>query len=225
MPKAPTLTSSPTVRVSLAAHVVGLSAILFIILASAFGWSDHYRWTADVATLTMAKPWDGMLSSLGMIVWSSAVAISVFVAATWWKESDERINKLLAAAAFVTAVLLVDDLFMFHDEVLPQFMGVPEKVATIGVALFPLALLWFFRSTILKTPWRLLAIGVGYLAFMAVVDTLEHSVTIPAHHVWEEGAKFLGILHWCGYVILLAWGQARSVTVEERGISARISLD
>lgn len=221
MAEYPVSTGRPSVaRVSAIIHAIGLPFLVFIAIASALGWSDLYRWTADAQTLTLARPWDGAISHLGMIAWSSASAIGIFVALTRWRQADPELTRLLLVGGLVTAVLLVDDLFMVHDELLPEEFGIPELLATGGVALVPLAYVVVFRRPILRrTPWQVLAIAVAYLAVMGAVDAVEHDIAIPAHHLWEEGAKFLGLLHWCGYMVLLTWIvlESRTSTRETAG--------
>lgn len=205
-------TKVPAARFIFWLHAVGLFFIAFIAVASALGWSDPYRWTADPVKLTTAQPYDGLLSNLGVLVWASATAICVFTAMTFWDAADRRLSRLVLGGGAVTFVLLCDDLFMGHDEVLPRVLGLTELVSTIVVALVPLTYLWFFRRVIYGTPWALLAVGVMYLAVMAGVDAIEHDVALPGHHLWEEGAKFLGILHWGGYLVLLSCLLARRAT-------------
>lgn len=198
---------SPAVvsRVVAGLHIFGLIVIVFMAAASAVGWSDPFRWTADVATIPNARPYDGLLSNMGIIAWAAGAAISLFVGLSWSAGSDRALARLLVWGGVATTVLLLDDQLMIHDTLLPEFFGVPEIVATAAVALAPLVFLWSARRTIPRTSWVVLAVGVAYLAVMAGIDTVEDKVALPGHHLWEEGAKFLGILHWCGYLVLTSW--------------------
>lgn len=204
MPSTRTPPSISLARWFLALHGIGALFILLILVAISLGLSDSYRWTADLAALSNPRPFDGLLSNLGMIVWASASAIAAFTGLLKLRASDlpPAIPRLLLMGALATFVLLVDDFFMFHDAIFPDYIGIPETVATIMVGIVPLAFLWFSRNAISRTPWPLLAAGAAYLALMTVIDFMERRVEIPGHHLWEEGAKFLGILHWCGYFVL-----------------------
>lgn len=212
MPSLAALKRLPAVHVSLLLHAIGFLFIAFIAIASAFGWSDLYRWTADPVKLTTTQPYDGLLSNLGVVAWASAAAICLFTALTWWNTADRQLSQLVLGGGVVTSVLLCDDLFMGHDELFPRLFGVTELVATIVLALVPLGYLWFFRRVIHRASWALLAIGVIYLAIMTGIDAVEHRMALPGHHLWEEGSKFLGLLHWCGYLIQLSWLLARRAT-------------
>jgi len=196
-------------------HGIAAIAIGFILVASAFGMSDLYRWTADVAAIPGARPYEGLLSNMGIIAWSSAFAVAFFTGVMTLTNGPREVPRLLVGGGLVTFVLLVDDLFMLHDTLLPEYLGVPEEIATALVGLVALAFLWIFKQQIPRTPWPLLAIGVAYLAIMTVFDFLEKRVDIPAHQAWEEGAKLLGVLHWCGYLVLT------SVTVLAGRLAAR----
>lgn len=203
---------SDVVRWLAALHGVGIFFILLILVASALGVSDHYRWTADVAAIPDARPYEGLLSNLGIIAWSAAAAIALFTGLlSRGQDRGPDMAILLVTGGLATTVLLVDDLFLLHDTFLPEYVGIPEEIATLAVGMFPLAFLWWNRRSFGRTRWQLLAVGVAYLAVMVVVDFSEHRVGIPGHHVWEEGSKLLGILHWCGYLILTAKGQVREM--------------
>lgn len=182
-------------------HASGGLVIAFVLVASLLGVSDLYRWTADVSAIPGARPYEGLLSNLGVIVWASAFAVALFTGLTTFRLLDSPVPRLLIGGAIVTFVLLVDDLFTLHDTLLPEYVGIPETIATVLVGLVPLAFLWVFRRVIPQTPWLMLAIGVAYLAVMTGIDFVENRTDIPGHHLWEEGAKFLGILHWCGYLV------------------------
>lgn len=205
------------VRISFFLHAVGLLVIAFIVVASAAGWSDLYRWTAEPIKLDAAQPYDGLLSSLGILVWASASAICFFTALTWPNDGHEGESRLILSGGLVTLVLLLDDLFMGHEEIIPRLFGVSELAGTVCIAAFPLAFLFLFRRKLRAAPWGLLAIGVGYLVVMSGFDAVEHGISIPGHHAWEEGAKFLGLLHWCGFLMMLCWLRAQQVPSLGRG--------
>lgn len=180
-----------------------------------------------MAAIPGARPYEGLLSNLGIIVWASAFAIAVFTGLVTRSAADDSdMSRLLLGGGLVTFVLLVDDLFMLHDTLLPEYIGIPETVATVMVGLVPLSFLWLFRTVIPRTPWLLLAVGVAYLAVMTGIDFIEDKVDIPGHHLWEEGAKLLGILHWCGYLVYTsqrcATGRGNRAT--EAGVKDRSRL-
>lgn len=182
-----------------------------IVVASALGVGDYYRWTADVARIPDARPYDGLLSNVGIVVWSVGATVPLFTAFLCRPHQlPLRTRYLLVAGGLVTAVLLADDLFMVHDTLMPEFFGVPEILSTAVLAGIPLAFLWSVRTTLPQTPWVYLVLAVGYLGVMTVVDVVEKVISIPGHHLWEEGPKLLGILLWCGYFVATSLAVVRS---------------
>ena len=145
----------------------------------------------------------GLVSNLGIMIWSAGAAVSLFAALLLFFADRPRAEMMFftAAAAF-TSWLALDDLFMIHEDVLPQ-LGVPEAV-TYG--LYAAAAAGYFllswRAILASRP-ALMASALVLLGTSVAIDVLVHSENTFRVFV-EDGAKFLGILAWMSFHLTAA---------------------
>lgn len=89
-------------------------------------------------------------------------------------------RSFLLFAALLTAFLALDDLFMFHEEASPLYLGVPE-LAVFGVyGILTLVFCICFRRFLVWTHFLLLALALGFFAFSVLVD-LGMYAALPQH--------------------------------------------
>ena len=140
--------------------------------------------------------YSGAVSNLGIVLWASAAAIAVFAACAGAASADRKF--LFATGAF-TAVLMIDDLFMLHEEALPS-LGVPE-IAVMGAYLAIAAAygLVFFRK-IVAGQAALALLAAGLMAASIIED--QTKILWPIHDLVEDGAKFTGVYCW---FLFVAW--------------------
>lgn len=199
------------------AKLLGLAAallggLLLLALLLDVSLADLTRDPQDI----LAAPWHvGLLSNLGIGLWAAAAAICFFTAAVRDapdSESNRRVTRFLLLAACITTALLLDDLFQLHRQLLP---GQPmiSRLLVLGLALFMIGLwLWCYRRIIARTENLLLAIALAAFALSLLVDLgarwlapelvraagLHRGETL--YFLVEDGAKFIGILFWLGYM-------------------------
>lgn len=145
----------------------------------------------------------GALSNLGVLVWCTTAAICLFAAllvfnARGWSQD----SRFLAAAGVVTGVLTLDDLYLLHDHVLPNY-GVPDLAMYSAYGLLCLGFFLRFRDTIAKHDPVALLLAGAFLALSIVVDSLVHSDT-STRILIEDGAKLYGISLWAAFYITAA---------------------
>ena len=98
----------------------------------------------------------------------------------------------------MTVVLLLDDLFLFHEEVFPEYLHIPQKAVFAGYGIIILLYLISFRASILDTEFLILLFAFGFFGLSIIVDEILRSM-IPQQHLFEDGAKLLGIVSWFAY--------------------------
>ena len=161
------------------------------------------EFTRDPLGFTDIPVYTGVLSNLGAVIWSGTAAVCFFSYGLIRARSagGAALNFLLVGGA-ITVLLLLDDLFMLHEVVFPEYVGVAEDVV---YATYALLLLWFliwFRATILQTDFLLLALALAAIGFSIGVDFIAPIVSIPGLYVFEDGAKLFGIVSWAAYFVL-----------------------
>lgn len=159
--------------------------------------------TRDVSAVANAPFYSGAISNLGVLVWGAAVAI------TWFSFSllreigvNKEFSRFFLFSSGLTSILLLDDLFLVHEQVFPKYLNVPEKLVFVGYGIIILLYLVKFRKTILKTDFLLLILAFGFFGLSVVIDLLpivESRLGIEDQFLLEDGFKLLGILSWLTY--------------------------
>jgi hypothetical protein len=119
----------------------------------------------------------------------------------------------LRSAGAVTSLLALDDLFMIHDGLGPNVLGIPGLwfygvygAATLGVFVVHRGVIW-------QSDYLVLAVGLAFLAGSMVFDAV-HGVdllrsvsdrAVGVGYLFEDGLKLLGIGGWFAYFARLSF--------------------
>lgn len=189
------------------------AAALYAVLY-AQPWVPMSNLIRDPAAIANGRFYDGLVSNLGVLLWCATAAICLFRGCELWsrRRHDDAARFLLSAGAF-TLILLLDDLFMAHEQILPDVFGVPEKAVLAAYPLLLCAHLFVNRRPILRADSAILLLALGFFAASNVVD-----VAVPYHFhdtaaglevnrgvILEEAFKFLGISAWTTFHLRAAW--------------------
>lgn len=150
----------------------------------------------------------GIVSTIEGLLWCATAAVCLFTVAVARRKRSTSPLGLLAAAGAVSALLLADDVFLFHDDVFPHYLGVDEAQVFAAYGVLVTLVVVAFRKTILGTDYLLLAIALGAFAMSIGVDQYEAFDPI----LLEDGAKLVGIVTWAAYFMRLC---ARCLSVSE----------
>ena len=138
----------------------------------------------------------GFFSNLGVLAcWTAAFFCFTAAAALHGRDRGARWAALAAGGA-LSAVLGLDDLFMIHDEMSPDWPGVPEPVPLAAYAAAALWYLWRFRAFHLSMDTGLLAAALLLLGASVGVDAVFHDAYVGIPVLLEDGFKFGGICAW-----------------------------
>jgi hypothetical protein len=158
--------------------------------------------TRDPVQLLNGRPYTGMLSNLGIIIWSATAGICLFVVVLMQPYPEHRRERQFFLLAFVlTMVLLLDDLFLLHDVILPEDLDISENYLYAVYGILSLTFIIHFRKDILETPYLLLVAAVIFFGFSISVDTIVKFLNLEHGFILEDGTKFLGITSWGTYFI------------------------
>ena len=152
----------------------------------------------------------GFISNVGVVFWLiAATACSSAALVLAAASAPSRETAFLAAAAALTFVLAIDDLFMLHERLLPE-LGVPQPPILIAYVLAGIAYVVVFYREIMKRDVEIFAVGLLSLAVSLGIDFFIHERTL-AIDLAEDISKFFGIAGWAGFHILRAIHAMRSV--------------
>jgi hypothetical protein len=95
-------------------------------------------------------------------------------------------------------VLVVDDLFQVHEELVPSNTPFAEGAVVALYGILTALFVWKFRAILRSSPLSLMALAVISFASSVIIDlTLEQRNVIV---FLEDGFKLLGILFWASFL-------------------------
>lgn len=203
-----------------------LSAALFVLavaagavaLARAFDL-ELYAVTADPAAVAQGPFAVGFLSMLAVMGWAAAFAVALLGASVLYAiDPWSGRGRMLAAAAALSGLLALDDAFMLHEVVVPEYLFAPEVTMYAVSAAVALGFLWLGRPYLRGTEYALL--GLAVLAFGASVAA-DQALPFDGRVTFvEDLAKFSGIVLWCLYLFRTARSMATRA-IDERLVQLR----
>lgn len=184
------------VVVAVGAAIAGLVAVL-----GHHEGRDLADLSRDPAAVAELPVYIGAIAYLAFVGWATAFgagAAGVLVARRL--DLAPRARMLLVGAA-LSLWLLLDDMFEFHESVLPR-LGVPEKVTYLAYVVALVAWLWFCRDSIRESDWLVLVLALGLLTASAALDEVFHGSNVHAYV--EDVFKMVGTWLWGAYFVLTA---------------------
>ena len=191
-------TSARQLLVTLVPALVVLAAISVLRLVFDV---PLFTMTGDVNAIARIHPLAGFLSSLGALVWCVTASVCLFAATILRRTELRSTFWFLLSSGLLSAYLLLDDLFQFHEDLADRYFGLPEEaiIAALGTAL----VVYFitFRHDIGRTDFGILLLAVGFFAASVFIDDFLEGAVPNGYGVdfLEDGAKWLGIVCWCSY--------------------------
>jgi hypothetical protein len=161
--------------------------------------------TRDVTAIANIHPFSGILSNLGILLWCAAASICAFGAMILRNVKPRDTFWFLLSSALLSAYLLFDDFFLFHEDLASRYLGLDENVVFVALGIAVSAYLIAFRRVILRTTFGVLLLALGFLATSVVIDAILDPLWLWRLGDWEyffeDGAKWLGIASWCSYYV------------------------
>jgi len=168
-----------------------------------------------VAVYTDVPFYAGLISNAGVILWAVPAVVCIFAALVLRARGDaDGWSPFLIASGALTGGLLIDDMFMLHDQALRDYVHVPEKVTFLAYAVVVCVYLVAFIRRIKRTDVPLLILAFCFFGISLGMDVGVHDEIhlhfvaegFKARHLFEDGAKLFGIVTWCAYLVRTSWG-------------------
>lgn len=191
-------------RQLLITFIPSISFLVAVALVSILFQVSMPALTGDVTAIAKIHPLSGILSNLGVLLWCAAASICVFAAVTLRNVKPSDTFWFLLSSALLSAYLLFDDFFLFHEELAFRYLGLNQKVVYAALGIAVSAYIIAFRRVILRTNFGVLLLALGFLATSVATDAiLEPWLWRLGHweYFFEDGAKWLGIASWCSYYV------------------------
>lgn len=166
----------------------------------------------------------GVVAQLELVLWSASLVVCVF---SWAVVRQRRFDtsgpgRFLIQFSLVTAIMLVDDLFQFHGDVAPKYLGIHKSLV---LAVYLVLMLYFLFSNwteVLSSEYFLLLLAMVLFSASSFLDVLPlDSPAVPhlgrqARYILEDAVKFAGIATWLAYFARYAY---QKVTTSSAGNS------
>lgn len=170
--------------------------IVFLGLVILFATGNDikfYYFSQDPIQTLNAKPYIGLISNLGILFWCATASILIFSSILLRRTNAHKISGFLMFSGMISMLLLIDDLFMFHETV--------SEALFFGIYFFSLiALIIFHHQTILGTDYMLWLVSFILLSASVIIDlATRFGLRLPHSSLVEDSAKFLGIIMWFAY--------------------------
>lgn len=195
--------------------LVSAPTFLFVLVVFLLTKMNHIPFSdivQDPSSITGFPPYIGFISNIGILVWCSSSAISLFSAYILFaaQRNNPFVGFFLWSGLF-SALLMIDDLFMLHDSVLYVNFHINENV--VYVVYFAMIFLFFrkYHKLMQGTPFLIFAFAIGFFLFSTVIDKVPGSFDKLGFHVLfdedllnilEEGPKLIAIMNWLAYYFI-----------------------
>jgi len=180
---------------------LGLFLLVFAIYLSWVSGLSPVTMTRDPLATLRAPVYLGFISMIGVLFWSVGAA---FCCCAWLVLRSNQIGVRLGiyylAAACVSSLLGLDDLFQFHEVVWFDLTGLPEVLIYCVYASLLLAFVWRFRNNLVQGPIALMALGASSLGISVAIDIFIEQTNLVVFV--EDAFKFFGVLFWSSFFVV-----------------------
>ena len=186
--------------------------LLFVVLRIVSHFSERITLsylTRDVTAIANLPFYAGILSQIGGLLWAASLAICIFILMSLGKQDLHftASRRFLLHASILTAVLLFDDVFQFHEEIGEDYLGISEKVSVLALVFLGLFFLFSNLREILKSEYLILGLALllfGMSVFLDGADLEEFGAigrffSDQLQTFAEDGLKFAGVTTWLLY--------------------------
>lgn len=179
----------------------GMILLLLLFLKLKFD-IDTEELTRDVNALAGLPPYAGMVSNLGVLFWCASATLCLFTGLIG-KRKGLSIESFLFYSGILSAVLMLDDLFLLHEEIFPENLHIPEKLVFAIYGILAFTIFFLHRKIVFSTNYLILLTCTMFLGLSVFVDVFFNN--FRGEDLVEDGAKIIGIMTWFGYYATLGY--------------------
>nr|WP_290919121.1 hypothetical protein [Hyphomonas sp. 34-62-18] len=184
---------------------LALAVLCAVIGAKLFGKASFDMLTRDMAAMAEVHPLTGLLSHLGLMVWSAGAAVCFLGAVYLYRANEPGVGFFFWGSA-LTTWLLFDDAFMIHETLANWYLGLGEKAVIFALGLAVSLWLYVYRKLLIALGPFFLIAALAMFALSVGVDAFPEEM-FPLSYLgdWrlllEDGAKWIGIVLWLTFQI------------------------
>ena len=197
--------------------VVYLFITALIIGIGKFGYNIPVEYfTKESNTILKGNFYLGAISNLGLILWTVAATLCIFSSIYLKRYNpDSPFRLFLLHAGILTMLLLLDDVYMWHEEMFPGYLGIHQNHVYAIYFIYTLFILIKFRKDIFETEYIIFLVSLSLLSLSVLIDVISDKEIFTAQVLkltrlnsnqfgqlevlFEDTSKGLGILTWLIY--------------------------
>lgn len=181
--------------------------------------------TRDPAFTHKSHPLIGALSNLGILLWTASTTICLFCFLLIRKLNLPTVSQFFLYFGVLTFLLMIDDLFMIHDDLLTRYLNLDENYVYAFHFFITLIGIYYFYYFILNhTPYHLIIIPFILFALSILADmTAQYWPSDALQVAVEDGVKFIGTAGWTGYFGITGYQHLSThLVAEDKGVAMRL---
>jgi hypothetical protein len=184
-------------------------AALCLVLGAAVIARVHFEipWQHMMGDPAVATGWPfylGFVSNVGAVLWAAAASIFLFTFYVHRSSGgDAQWGRFALCSGLFVGLLGLDDLFMLHDEVFPEYFSISQSLVVASYAGLATLYVARFAALIAQTAYPVFVAAIAMLGASAALDQIQDhfSIAFVGREFVEDAAKLLGIGTWLSYAI------------------------
>jgi hypothetical protein len=181
--------------------IPGILFLAIMVIASKTTGVYFETLSRDPIQVLNGKPYIGLISNTGILFWCASAAILLFSSKiSSLQKRPEKQTFFLFFSGLLTILMLIDDLFLMHDVIFPDYLKINEIVFYLFYGSSVIAIFLYYQKIILNTDYILLILSFLLLGLSVITDEVQvFGIKVIHPYIVEDSFKFLGIIAWFAY--------------------------
>ena len=184
----------------------GLLVLLFLLVGvfCLLSGTDPRTFTSDPNSIHNVHPFKSCISYIGVLLWNSAACVALFASFLLYSRNHTQ-STFFFITGLATFYLMLDDLFMLHEEIWSGILPISQTVILVAYLLMAIGYLTLFWKNILHYEY-----GILITAFCLFAASILYDLTMPQyesfHPLVEEWFKLAGSFTWLVFLARSSFG-------------------
>lgn len=192
--------------------LAGALTFLALLLALAVQTGlEPWKLFADATSVANANPLSSAVSSLSIMSWTAAAALTLLAGAVARANHARTESRFLLFFGAWSLLLAVDDQFLLHEWYIPMLPFGGQSVYVVGYGMVFIGFVVTQWAMLQRHSPLLFSAAVIFLAGSVCFDTAADAFGLKP--VWagptEDSLKFIGVALWLGYAVVVSWRSLR----------------
>ena len=205
----------PTLLISGAIAIGGASVT---VLTANLTGNPIWRLAKDPAQVVGYEPYIGMLSNWAVLLWFASAVICLFTEIVLRKSGAAlRPRLFFLASGILSLTIALDDLFLFHDVILPNTLGIRESFFYLIYLVTIILYVLVFLRDIHQKEYILF-----WISFLLLFYSRGYPFLLPFLREYKtpgDMLKFFGIVFWLAFFYRAASQEILSVIHKDKSSS------